>query len=298
MFTGSRGYKLPASRFRAPFSSVDATRQLSQMVSFYERLRCYLEPSQLLIFSILYIPYTILSSPQLIVRPHAFRAKWFENFWLFLGPKMAASPLQVDHIDALLKRAHGTVLELGPGGGDQMYHYASTKVRRVIGAEPNGFLHPKLQQKAAEAGIKLYFAIEAGAQPTSLLPALKSAGVITGNLPDDGIFDSIVAVKSLCSAPQNQLHETLAVIQALLKPGGEFLFFEHVDNNNDRITQTYTWMVDLIWPVFMGGCRLDGKLDKVLMGMSGWDERDLHTTGEFKGHEVFRYVKGICRKAS
>lgn len=211
---------------------------------------------------------------------------------------MAASPVQVDHIESLLKRAHGTVLELGPGGGDQMYHYDSTRIKRMLGAEPNGFLHAKLQQKATEAGIEPYFAIEAGAQPPSLLPALKSAGVVTGNLPDDGIFDTIVAVKSLCSAPQDQLYETVAVIQALLKPGGEFLFFEHLRNNDDRITQTYAWVVDRVWPMLMGGCRLDGKLDKVLMGMGGWDERDLHTIGEFKGHEVFRYVKGICRKAS
>jgi SAM-dependent methyltransferase len=268
------------------------------MVSVKERLNSYFEPTLLLLFSIYYIPYTLLYSPQLLLQPRAFRSKWFENFWLFLGPRMAASPLQIDYIDSLLKRAHGTVLELGPGGGDQMYHYDSSKITRMLGAEPNAFLHPKLQQKAAEAGIKSYFAIEAGAQPASLLPALKSAGVITGNLPDDGIFDTIVAVKSLCSAPQKQMYETVAVIQALLKPGGEFLFFEHLGNNDDRITRAYASVLDLVWPMLMGGCRLDGKLDRVVMGIGGWDERDLHTTGEFKGHEVFRYVKGICRKAS
>lgn len=271
---------------------------LLKMVSFSERLRNYFEPSILLFYSILYIPYTLLYSPQLLIRPTDFRAKWFENFWLFLGPRMAASPLQVDHIDSLLKRAHGTVLELGPGGGDQMYHYDSTRVKRMLGAEPNGFLHSKLKQKATETGIKSYFALEAGAQPNSLLPALKKAGIITGNLPDDGIFDTIVAVKSLCSAPQKQLYETVGVIQALLKPGGEFLFFEHLGNDNDKITQTYVSILDLVWPMLMGGCRLDGRLDKVIMGMGGWDERDLHTTGEFRGHEVFRYVKGVCRKAS
>lgn len=266
------------------------------MVSLRDRLTNYLEPTLLLLYSLYYIPYTLLSSPKLLLQPRAFRNEWFKNFWFFLGPQMAASPLQVDHIDALLTRAHGTVLELGPGAGDQMYHYDSSKITRMLGAEPNAFLHAKLRQKAAEAGIKSYFAVEAGAQPSSLLPALKSAGIITGNLPDDGIFDTIVAVKSLCSAPQKQMYETVAVIQALLKPGGEFLFFEHLGNNDDVITRAYASVLNLVWPVLMGGCRLDGKLDKVVMGMGGWDERDLHTT--YKGHEVFRYVKGICRKAS
>lgn len=268
------------------------------MVSLKDRLTNYLEPTLLLSYSLYYIPYTILSSPLLLLQPHAFKSAWFKNMWNYLGPRMAASPLQVDHIHALLSQAHGTVLELGPGGGDQMYHYDASKITRMLGAEPNAFLHPKLQQKAAESGIKSYFAVEAGAQPSSLLPALKSAGVISGNLPDDGIFDTIVAVKSLCSAPQNQMYETVAVIQALLKPGGEFLFFEHLGNNDDPITKAYAWVVDLVWPMLMGGCRLDGRLDKVIMSTGGWDERDLHTTGDFKGYEVLRYVKGICRKAS
>lgn len=214
---------------------------------------------------------------------------------------MAASPLQVDHIEDLLSRAHGTILELGPGGGDQMFHYKSGQIKRAYAAEPNAFLHPKLLEKAEEAGLGgRYTALEAGAQPGSLLPALKKAGLIpstSSSLPEGGIFDSIITVKSLCSAPQEQLPATVAVIQALLKPGGEFLFFEHLGNNSDQITQAYAWLVNWIWPVLMGGCRLDGKLDRVIMSMGGWEERDLHTTGEYKGHEIFRYVKGVCRKA-
>jgi SAM-dependent methyltransferase len=271
------------------------------MVSLKARLLAYFEPTLLLLYSALYIPYTLLFSPHLVIRPSAFRAKWFENYWLFLGPKMAASPLQVNHIDELLSRAQGLVLELGPGGGDQMYHYNASQIKMMYAAEPNGFLHEKLYVKAHEAGIGSYNALEAGAQPTSLLPALRQAGLITsttGTLPDEGIFDTIVAVKSLCSAPQNQLHDTAAVIQALLKPGGEFLFFEHMGNNEDTITRTYAWIADLVWPMLMGGCRLDGQLDKILLGMGGWDDRKLQTTGEFKGYEVFRYVKGVCRKAS
>jgi hypothetical protein len=47
----------------------------------------------------------------------------------------------------------------------------------------------------------------------------------------------------------------------------------------------------------MGGCRLDGKLDSVIMGMGGWAKRDIRTAGDYEGYEVFRYAKGICEKA-
>ncbi|KIX98065.1 uncharacterized protein Z520_06145 [Fonsecaea multimorphosa CBS 102226] len=255
------------------------------------RLQSYMDPLFLLSISIAYLPLTLVSHPLLLVTsPSSFRSKWFESFWRVIGPKMAASEVQVDHIEELLSRAAGKVLELGPGAGDQMFHYKPGQIEVLYCAEPNVFLHGLLLQAAEKNGLgKKLVALEAGAQPASLLPALKQAGVIsstTSSLPEDGVFDTIVAVKSLCSAPQKQLAATVAVVQALLKPGGEFLFFEHVENNADSITKSYVWFIDWIWPVFMGGCRLTGKLDRVVLGMGGWDERKITTTDEFKGHEV------------
>ena len=214
---------------------------------------------------------------------------------------MAASPRQVDHIESLMSRAYGTVLELGPGAGDQSYHFKPDKISRVYGAEPNAFLHDLLLQKSEDAGLGgKYTLLQAAAQPGSLLPALMAAGIVPSNsssLPSEGVFDSIIVVKSLCSVPQSQLPATVAVIQALLKPGGEFLFFEHLANNSDTLTQAYVWLLDWVWPAFMGGCRLDGKLDAVVMGMGAWATKDVRPTDDYQGHEVFRYTIGICQKA-
>jgi SAM-dependent methyltransferase len=263
--------------------------------SILVRLQAYIEPLFLLAISIFYFPVTLFSHPLLLlISPSSFRSKWFENFWRVLGPKMAANEVQVKHIGELLSRAHGKVLELGPGAGDQMFHYKAGQVEALYAAEPNAFLHGKLGEAAAKYGLgSKIVTLEAGAQPGSLLPALKEAGLIpsiASSLPEEGVFDTIVTIKSLCSAPQEQLAATVAVIQALLKPGGEFLFFEHVDNSTDTLTISYAWLVDWIWPVFMGGCRLNGKLDKVVLGMGGWDERTITTVGDFKGHEVCRIV--------
>lgn len=260
------------------------------------RLQAYMEPLFILGVSIYYLPVTLLLHPILfLTSPGAFRSKWFENFWNIVGPQMAASEIQVDHIEDLLSQARGTVLELGPGGGDQMFHYDPAEITRLYGAEPNIFLHARLVESAEKNGLgtKL-ITLEAGAQPGSLLPALQRAALIpstTTTLPEQGIFDTIVAVKSLCSAPQTQLTATVAIIQALLKPGGEFLFFEHVANSTDSLTMSYAWFMDWIWPLFMGGCRLDGRLDKIVLGMGGWDERKITTVGDFQGHEVRRHRK-------
>jgi len=266
------------------------------------RWTAYTEPLLLFAISLFYLSLTAFVHPILLITsPSAFRSKWFDEFWRVIGPRMAAHPLQVDYVKSLMARAHGTVLEVGPGGGDQAHHFKAGQISKVYGAEPNAFLHDLLLQRSKDAGLGgKYTPIQAAAQPGSLLPALMAVGLIPSNatgLPSEGVFDSIIAIKSLCSVPQAQLPATIAVIQALLKPGGEFLFFEHVGNNSDTITQGYAWLLGWVWPAVMGGCRFDGKLDQVIMKMGGWAKKDIQTTEEYEGHEIFRYLKGICQKA-
>src|SRR5579871_2581422 len=118
------------------------------------RLIAYTEPLILFGISLLYLSLTALFHPFLLITsPSTFRSKWFEAFWRVVGPRMAASPLQVDHIETILSRAHGTVLELGPGGGDQSYHLKPEKITRMYGAEPNTFLHDILLQRSTDAGL-------------------------------------------------------------------------------------------------------------------------------------------------
>ena len=263
----------------------------------------YVEPFILLSISLYYLPLTLLAHPFLLITaPGDFRSKWFEAFWVVVGPKMAQSELQAPIVESLLSRAYGTVLELGPGAGDQCYHYKSNagSITKLYGAEPNVYLHKKLLDNAANVGLKdKVVAMDAGAQPSSLLPALRKEGLIPADgtsLPEKGVFDTIITVKSMCSAPSAQMAATIAIIHALLKPGGEFLFFEHVGNDSDKLTQIYVWFVKFVWLPCMGGCRLTSKLDKIVQNMGGWQTKDIRNHEDFKGYEVFRYVTGICKK--
>lgn len=260
-------------------------------VSLFVRIQNYLQIWKLLAISLVYLPITLISHPLLLITsPSSFRSAWFESYFRILGPMMATDGVQARHIEELLSRAHGTVLELGPGGGDQTYHYKAGRIQKLYAAEPNTFLHQALLQNAEKHGLSgKVIPLEAGAEPGSLLPALKKAGLIsstTSTLPEEGVFDSIVAIKCLCSAPQDQLAATVAVAHALLKPEGEFLFFEHVANDTDTIAMSYAWFMDWIWPVMMGGCHLTGRVDKVVLGTGGWDERNVRTVEEFQGFEV------------
>jgi len=222
---------------------------------------------------------------------------------------MALSPDQTPYIASLFSRAKGVVLELGPGSGDQMRHFTQLvqegKVTKVVGAEPNAALHARLRLNARGVGLDPdkggYVVLSAGAEPASLIPALHKAGLYpdadaNGGGGTGGVFDTIICIKSMCSAPQDQLPEIITTIQTLLRPGGEFVFFEHVANESAYLTMVWAWLLGWVWPVCMGNCHLDGRVDKVVGTVGGWSSVDVRNTREFRGWNVFRYVVGVCRK--
>ena len=109
---------------------------------------------------------------------------------------------------ALFAGIHGDVLEIGPGTGVNLV-YLPVGVR-WIGIEPNTFMHGYLR----ELGLKLGLDIDIRVGTAEQLP-----------VPDNSV-DAVISTQVLCSVtdPARVLQE----IQRVLKPGGRFLFVEHV----------------------------------------------------------------------
>lgn len=167
--------------------------------------------------------------------------KWLEE--LFQGND-GGHALLVKHKAKLLKQAHGRVVEIGPGVGENFSYYP--KDISWAGVEPNHKLHSELYRRAKDAGIN----------HVSLRSARGEA------LPFcDASADAVVATHLLCSvqSPFRVLSEVLRV----LKPDGKFFFFEHVAAPR----QTRTWWVQKlakpIWTLAGSGCRPD--LDTALV---------------------------------
>ena len=102
----------------------------------------------------------------------------------------------------------GDVLEIGPGTGVNLV-YLPVGIR-WIGIEPNTFMHGYLK----ELGLKLGLSIDIRAGTAEQLP-----------VPDNSM-DTVISTQVLCSVsdPARVLRE----IHRVLKPGGRFLFVEHV----------------------------------------------------------------------
>ncbi len=130
---------------------------------------------------------------------------------------MAAGELETD-LPTLVAKAYGTVLEVGPGSGNQLPRYDVSKIDRIYGVEPNAELHDALRGNVKKHGLSdVYTIVPCGVED---LEKLKRYGVETESI------DTVTSVQVLCSVP-----EPAALVKdlyRLLKPGGQMIVYEHV----------------------------------------------------------------------
>ena len=135
----------------------------------------------------------------------------------------------------LFSDLHGDVLEIGPGGGANLAYYP--RHIRWVGVEPNPFMHKYLRAEAGKLGLQ---------------PELRSGVAERLDVPDDSI-DAVVGTLVLCSVSDQQaaLREMLRV----LKPGGRYLFVEHVAAaRGTRLRRLQNW-IRPVWQFVGDGCQ-------------------------------------------
>ncbi|KAK2745731.1 hypothetical protein FQN55_006051 [Onygenales sp. PD_40] len=261
-----------------------------------------------------------------ILRGQQIRDEAFSNFWIkFSGarappsdaPRVGSSAL----LPALLATADGVVLDIGPGTGSQSELFTNPNLRKMYGAEPCLGLHADLNAKIQACGLgSKYQILPCSAERKTLVPALAEQGLLkttrkkTKKKPDgkeevvevEGIFDTIVCVRVLCSVPNPR--ETIAGLYSLLKPGGKMLVCEHVVNPfwagtrgmrkgsfGARFMQfVYTW---LGWSFFMGDCHLNRDTERMLLEAAGreggWEKVDVERWFEWS---TLPYLSGTLVK--
>ena len=130
---------------------------------------------------------------------------------------------------ALLSQATGRVLELGAGTGINIAHYPAT-VGALVLTEPDPFMAAKLRKRAyldnAQTAV-----VEA---PGEVVPV------------EDSTIDTVVSTLVLCTVKDQG--KTLAEIARILRPGGKFLFIEHVRSDRsavaflqDKLNTPWSW---------------------------------------------------------
>jgi SAM-dependent methyltransferase len=137
----------------------------------------------------------------------------------------------------LIARAGGDVLEIGAGDGGNLPHVPAGIRLTLLDANP--YMLRYLRARAARLNLPADRALVAGAERMPF-PAAS--------------FDTVISVHVLCSVADQG--RALGEIRRVLRPGGAFLFLEHVAA--PRHTNVYRWqrVVNPAWQVIGDGCHL------------------------------------------
>jgi ubiquinone/menaquinone biosynthesis C-methylase UbiE len=137
----------------------------------------------------------------------------------------------------LLSGLSGTLVEIGSGTGPNLQYLPDHL--SIVGMEPNPFMHKHFLQEARNRG--------------------GSAHLIQGLAQDlpfaDETVDVVLSTLVLCSVPD--LQQVFAEVLRVLKPGGKFLFLEHVAaGENTRLRQIQE-ILQPLWAWVGDGCQLN-----------------------------------------
>jgi len=143
--------------------------------------------------------------------------------------------------------ASGNVLEVGIGSGLNIPHYDASKVKSVIGVDPD----PKMYEIGESRRQHAVFNLEVLQQGAEDMP-LESASI-----------DTALVTYTFCSIPEPDL--ALAEIRRVLKPTGTLLFCEHGRSTN---ASTAKWQdrVNPIWKSLAGGCNINRNMADLISG--------------------------------
>jgi len=157
--------------------------------------------------------------------------------WLLARGNVAYEHWIADRKRALFAGLSGTVVEIGPGAGANFPYFGPGV--RWVGVEPNRYARPYLERAARQAGVP--FELRSG--DAERLPV------------DSGSADAVVATLVLCSVADEAT--ALREIRRVLKPGGRYLFVEHVAAPAGTMRRRMQRWAKPVWRVIGDGCHPD-----------------------------------------
>lgn len=168
------------------------------------------------------------------LKPVRLSQRWFARLWSWIEADVdvASGPAK----DSAFVDLPEQVVEIGPGLGSNLKRYRPGTT--VIAFEPNQFMHDGLRAAAAEHGIDL---------------DLRANGIEAADL-EEGSQDAVVSSFTLCSV--DDVTVALTEIRRILKPGGRFLFVEHISAERGTGLARIQTMLRRPWAFIADSCDL------------------------------------------
>ncbi|KAG8526563.1 uncharacterized protein KY384_008764 [Bacidia gigantensis] len=230
-------------------------------------------------FLVLFDIATLKVSPSELLSYDAISDRVFGKMWLRISEMETVVP-------ALVGSASGTVLEIGPGSGNQLARYNKSNVTTIFGIEPNRHLHDELRANVAKFGLQdIYRIVPFGIEEVQ---RMKSFGV------EEGSIDTVLSVQVLCGVPDPE--QVCKRMYRLLRPGGTMIVYEHVEAK-DWLSRKVQGVYQIAWPWLMGGCSLVRPTADYLLSAGKWETVDLTSSAKEDPWLVIPRVSGKLIKA-
>lgn len=169
------------------------------------------------------------------------------------------------------------VLEIGAGTGANLAHYPRSLERLVL-TDPEEHMLTRLRQRPEAARAEILRA------DVSALPF------------EAGSFDAAVSTLVLCSVPDPA--RALAEVLRVLRPGGAFLFLEHVAAEDAPSRLRWQARVEPIWSRLAGNCHLTRGTEAAI-ARAGFTIESLTKESMRKALPIVRpTIRGVATKPS
>lgn len=160
-----------------------------------------------------------------------------------------------DHRRRMLAGLAGHVLEIGPGPGLNFPYYPEAVTELTL-AEPEDAMADRLDDRFAGSG-RRGRVVRA---PAEAMPM------------DDESADHVVATFVLCTVDDPR--QALAEVRRVLRPGGTFVFMEHVRARDPGLARWQDRLAPL-WLRFAHGCRCNRPTPDTIAAFEGLELTDL-----------------------
>ncbi len=172
-----------------------------------------------------------------------------------------------------------SIVELGPGTGSNFRYYPGGSVLTAI--EPNQMMLDRLQKSAKQHEITLDLR-QSRAEKLDIA---------------DGSARAVVSTQVLCTV--DDLHQALKEVYRILKPGGRFLFIEHIAAPKGTVLRRVQEqkLIRQTWQWCMEGCRINCETNSALASV-GFSKMQIQNF-EIKSIlpiPIRHYIAGIATK--
>ncbi|KAH7570081.1 hypothetical protein ACOSP7_018010 [Xanthoceras sorbifolium] len=228
---------------------------------------------------------TATDSMAMLNKVHPPRADWYEELYASVmntGMKFYEEEIAgyKSHLFGILRGQAEKVLEIGIGTGPNLNYYATDTDVQVFGVDPNKKMEKYAQAAAVAAGLPL--------------SNFKFEQAVGEAIPlSDASMDAVVGTLVLCSVKDVDM--TLREVKRVLKPGGIYLFVEHVAAKDGTSLKFWQRVLDPLQQIVSDGCHLTRETGKNI-SEAGFSGVDLNMAFLSKASLVSPHVYGIARK--